>query len=177
MLSAEACAPTGYSKQPYLEAKQAQFRFETGNDERTRAEHKIAMSREHHEQQEVLAKVDFCMTVRLDQWFSTWRSRPPEGSWTIFGGVASRFFMYTAVVHLHYSSFRWGSLGYSELLQRVVVQKKLKITALDAIDNSNQCTKQRRETNKSSRREWAASTWDQKSNSTQCYNSLTAWHA
>jgi len=61
--------------------------------------------------------------------------------------------MYTAVVHLHYSSFRWGSLGYSELLQRVVVQKKLKITALDAIDNSNQCTKQRRETNKSSRRE------------------------
>jgi len=23
---------------------------------------------------------------RLKQWFSTWWSRPPEGSWTIFGG-------------------------------------------------------------------------------------------
>jgi len=27
-----------------------------------------------------------------------------------FGGVASRFVMYTAVLHLVWSSFRWGSL-------------------------------------------------------------------
>jgi len=40
-------------------------------------------------------------------------SRPPEGSWTIFGGTASRYFMYTAVLHLLNSSFRWGSLDYS----------------------------------------------------------------
>jgi len=26
--------------------------------------------------------------------------RPPEGSWTISGSVASRYFMYTAVLHL-----------------------------------------------------------------------------
>jgi len=35
----------------------------------------------------------------------------PKGSWTIFGGVASRYFTYTAVLHLLYSSFRWGSSG------------------------------------------------------------------
>jgi len=37
----------------------------------------------------------------------------PEGSWTIFGGVANRYFTYAAVLHLLYSSFRWGSLGCS----------------------------------------------------------------
>jgi len=46
----------------------------------------------------------------LDQWFSTWESRPAEGLWSIFGRDASRGFMYTAVLHLFYSSFRWGSL-------------------------------------------------------------------
>jgi len=30
--------------------------------------------------------------------------------WTIFGGVACRFFMHTAMLHLVWSSFRWGSL-------------------------------------------------------------------
>jgi len=29
------------------------------------------------------------------------------GSWNIFEGVASRYFMYTAILHLLYSSFRW----------------------------------------------------------------------
>jgi len=32
----------------------------------------------------------------LNQWFSNWGSR------TIFGGVASRYFMYLAVLHLLY---------------------------------------------------------------------------
>jgi len=43
-------------------------------------------------------------------------SRSPEGSWTIFGGVANRRFMYTAVLHLLYSSFRWKPLGNSGLV-------------------------------------------------------------
>jgi len=34
----------------------------------------------------------------------------------IFGGVASRYFMYTAVLHLLYTSFRWGLWVYSGLL-------------------------------------------------------------
>ena len=34
----------------------------------------------------------------------------PEGSWTIFGGVANRYFMYTAVLHMLYSSFKGGRL-------------------------------------------------------------------
>jgi len=55
-------------------------------------------------------------TIHLNHWFSTWGSWPPEGLWTIFGGVTSRFFMYTAVLHLLYSSFRCGSFGYSGLL-------------------------------------------------------------
>ena len=32
----------------------------------------------------------------------------PEGSSIAYGLVASRYFMYTAVLHLLYSSFRWG---------------------------------------------------------------------
>ena len=32
----------------------------------------------------------------------------PKGSWTIFGGVATRCFMHTAVLHLLYSSFDEG---------------------------------------------------------------------
>jgi len=36
--------------------------------------------------------------------------RDSEGSWTMFGGVASRYFMYTAVWYLLYLSFIWGSL-------------------------------------------------------------------
>ena len=51
----------------------------------------------------------------LRQWFSSW-SRDPGGSWTIFGGAANRYFMYTAILNLLYSSFRWESLGYSGLL-------------------------------------------------------------
>ena len=43
--------------------------------------------------------------VGLVQWFSAW------GSWTIFGGANGRYFMYRAVLHLLYSSFRWGLLG------------------------------------------------------------------
>ena len=31
-----------------------------------------------------------------------------NGSWTIFGGVAIRYFMYTAALHFLFSSFRWG---------------------------------------------------------------------
>jgi len=40
----------------------------------------------------------------------------PEELWSIFGEVTSRYFMYTALLHLLYSSFRWGSLGYIALL-------------------------------------------------------------
>jgi len=47
----------------------------------------------------------FNCIVGLVQWFSTW------GLWTIFGRVTSRYFMYRAVLHLLYSSFRWGLLG------------------------------------------------------------------
>jgi len=43
--------------------------------------------------------------IALEQWFST-----------IFGGVASRYFVYTAVLHLLYSCLRLGSLSYSGLL-------------------------------------------------------------
>ena len=35
-------------------------------------------------------------------------SRPPKESWTILGGVTSRYFMYAAVLSMLYSSFRWG---------------------------------------------------------------------
>jgi len=45
----------------------------------------------------------------------------PEGSWTIFGGVASRCLR----ILLHYicfRRFRWGSLAYSELLSWVTAQ-------------------------------------------------------
>jgi len=48
------------------------------------------------------------ISVRLQQWLGG--SRSPEGSWTIFGGVASRHFMYTAILHLLYSGFGWGCL-------------------------------------------------------------------
>jgi len=48
-----------------------------------------------------------------------------KGSWTILGGVASRCFMHTVVLHLVYSSYRWGSLGYSGLLWWVAVQQRL----------------------------------------------------
>jgi len=40
---------------------------------------------------------DLGAAFKLRQWFSTWESRPPEESWTTFGGVASRYFMCTAV--------------------------------------------------------------------------------
>ena len=43
---------------------------------------------------------------------------------TIFGAVASRYFVYTAVSYLFHSSFRRGSLGDSGLM--FVVQKRLK---------------------------------------------------
>jgi len=56
------------------------------------------------------------LTVGLWQSFSTCESRPPEGSWTIFVGVASRNFMYTAALYLLFSNFIWRSLGYSGLL-------------------------------------------------------------
>ena len=54
----------------------------------------------------------------------------PEGSWKIFWRVASRYFMYTDVLHLLYSGFRWGSLGYCGLLKRAAVEKSLKTTAI-----------------------------------------------
>jgi len=38
--------------------------------------------------------------------------RDPRGVVNHFQRVASRYFMYTAVLHLLYSRFRWGSLGY-----------------------------------------------------------------
>jgi len=53
----------------------------------------------------IRSSVWFNCIVGLVQWFSTW------GSWTIFGGATGRYFMYTAVVHLLYPSFRWGLLG------------------------------------------------------------------
>jgi len=40
-----------------------------------------------------------------------------------FGRVASRYFMYTAVIHFVCSSFRWGSLDYSGFLYWDTVQK------------------------------------------------------
>jgi len=52
----------------------------------------------------------------------------PEVSWTIFGEVASRWLMHTAVEHLFCSSFRWELLGYSGLVQWVAVQNRLKTT-------------------------------------------------
>jgi len=42
-------------------------------------------------------------------------SRTLEESWTIFGGVGSSYFMYTAVLYLLHSSFRWGSLVYTRV--------------------------------------------------------------
>jgi len=39
----------------------------------------------------------------------------PENFQTIFGGVASRNFMYTPALHLLYWSFRLGSLVYRDL--------------------------------------------------------------
>jgi len=53
-----------------------------------------------------------------------------RGSWSIFGGVANRYFMYTAVLHFLYSSFRCGSLGYRGLLWWVAVQKKVENNGL-----------------------------------------------
>jgi len=35
----------------------------------------------------------FNFYVCLYQWFSTWGFRPPEGLWTIFGGVTNRYFL------------------------------------------------------------------------------------
>jgi len=55
----------------------------------------------------------------------------PRGVMNHFWRVASTYFMYTAVLYLPYSSFRWGSLGYSGLLHWVAVQKRLKTTGLD----------------------------------------------
>ena len=43
--------------------------------------------------------------------------QPSEGLWSIFIRVMSRCFLYTAILHLLYLSFRCGSMGYSELLQ------------------------------------------------------------
>ena len=37
--------------------------------------------------------------------------RHQEGSWTIFGGAASTYFMCTAVLNFLFSSFMWESLG------------------------------------------------------------------
>ena len=44
--------------------------------------------------------------------------------------VGSRSFMKTAVLHLLYSSFRWGSLGCNGLLLWVPLRKRLKTAAL-----------------------------------------------
>jgi len=60
--------------------------------------------------------VDEAFNFSLKQSFSNWGPRPTQGSWTIFGGVASWYFIYTTVLHLLYSSFRWGSLVYTGLL-------------------------------------------------------------
>jgi len=38
--------------------------------------------------------------------------------------------MYTVALYLLCSSFKWGPLGYSEILKWVTVQKRLKTTAL-----------------------------------------------
>jgi len=69
--------------------------------------------------------------LSLGQWFPTWGPLIPDGSWSIFGGIACRYFMCTAVLPLLYSSFRfWGSFGYSGLLQWAAVQNWLESTAL-----------------------------------------------
>jgi len=49
------------------------------------------------------------LSVVLEQWFSTW-VRDPRGIVSHLWGVASRYFMCTAVLHFLYSSFRLGSL-------------------------------------------------------------------
>ena len=46
---------------------------------------------------------------QFDRWLSTW-ALPTRGSRTIYGGGASKYFMYTAVLPLVYLSFRWGGL-------------------------------------------------------------------
>jgi len=53
---------------------------------------------------------------------------PSEGREPLLGGVASRYFMYTAALRLLYWSFRCGLLGCSGLLYWVAVQKRLKTT-------------------------------------------------
>jgi len=56
----------------------------------------------------------------------------PDGSWTNFGSVASRFFINTAVLHLVWSSFRWGLLVIVGCYNgsRTRGTKRLKTTAL-----------------------------------------------
>jgi len=47
----------------------------------------------------------------------------------IFGGVVSTYFVYTAVLHLLYSCFRWG-FGLEWVAVIVAVQKRLKSTGV-----------------------------------------------
>jgi len=55
----------------------------------------------------------------------------PEGSWIIFRGVASRYFRYTGVLHLLYSSFRCGSLSYGGLLIAIMGRGTTKVETID----------------------------------------------
>ena len=76
------------------------------------------------------------LCLYLEHWFSTWRSRPLEGSWTIFGWVTIKHYVYTAALRLLCSIVGCGSLGHSWLLQWVAgaAQKRLKTTAVWKID-------------------------------------------
>ena len=67
----------------------------------------------------------------LDQWLSTWRWRAPQRLWTICGRSPKIFYVPSCITFV-LSAFRWGSLGYSSLLQWVTVKKELKTTGLDA---------------------------------------------
>jgi len=53
----------------------------------------------------------FLKTYQIDSVVFNLESRSPEGSWTIFGGAAGSFLTFTAVLHLLYWIFRWGSSG------------------------------------------------------------------
>ena len=70
--------------------------------------------------------------VKRNQWFSTWGSWPPERSWSIFGRVASRCFLYTIAFALF--EFHMGDVGLqwvANLLEWVAAQKRLKTTDLN----------------------------------------------
>jgi len=64
-----------------------------------------------HQSRTTLATLFLICDDVLGQWFSIWGSRFPRGVVNHFWRGHEQIFVYTAVLHLLHSSFKWGSSG------------------------------------------------------------------